>query len=89
VKPAKPVGKGGMGAVQINARYDHLDLVDAGIVGGTQSILGLSLVWTPTEFVRFIANYGHLKLDNANVVTVGGSKDYSADTIGLRAQIDF
>src|SRR5690606_20439921 len=36
VKPAKEVGEGGIGAIQVNLRYDHLDLGDAGIVGGTQ-----------------------------------------------------
>ncbi len=88
VKPKNPFGKGGMGAFQINARYDYLDLVDAGIVGGKQQIYGLSMVWIPTEYVRFIANYGHLKLEDANVLA-GGVNDYSADTIGVRAQIDF
>ena len=34
VKPANPLGDGGFGSLQINLRYDHLDLNDAGIVGG-------------------------------------------------------
>ncbi len=88
VKPTNPMNKGGFGALQLNARYDYLDLVDAGIVGGKQQVYGLSLVWIPTEYVRFIANYGHLKLENAAVLATG-SGNYSADTIGLRAQIDF
>jgi phosphate-selective porin OprO and OprP len=87
-KPAKPLGKGGMGAFQINARYDWLDLSDAAIVGGQQETYGLSFVWIPTEYVRFIANYGHLKLDDAAVLA-GGDGDYSANVFGLRAQVDF
>jgi phosphate-selective porin OprO/OprP len=89
VKPSSPLGKGGFGALQLNARYDYLDLVDAGIIGGKQSIYALSLVWSPTEYVRFIANYGHLKLTDAAVISVGGANDYSADTVGVRAQVDF
>jgi phosphate-selective porin OprO/OprP len=88
VKPSSPLGKGGVGAFQINARYDYLDLIDAGIIGGKQSIIGLSMIWAPTEYVRFTANYGHLKLDDA-AVFAGGSNDYTADTIGVRAQLDF
>jgi phosphate-selective porin OprO and OprP len=87
-KPAKPLNKGGIGAIQLNARYDYLDLVDAGIVGGRQSTMAASLIWTPIDYVRLIANYGHLELRDA-AVPAGTSRDYSADVVGLRAQIDF
>lgn len=87
-KPANPLGKGGMGAVQVNARYDWVDLSDEAIVGGKQQTYGLSLVWTPTEYVRFMANYGHLELSDAAVLA-GGKGDYTADVFGMRAQIDF
>jgi phosphate-selective porin OprO/OprP len=87
-KPSNPLGKGGMGAWQVNARYDWVDLSDEAVTGGKQQIYGLSLVWTPTEYVRFMANYGHLELTDAAVLA-GGSNDYSADVFGMRAQIDF
>lgn len=87
-KVSKPLGKGGIGAVQINARYDYLDLIDAGIIGGKQETLGLSMLWMPIDYVRFIANYGHVKLTDA-AVTASGNNDYNADVIGVRAQIDF
>jgi phosphate-selective porin OprO and OprP len=47
-----------------------------------------SLIWTPIDYVRLIANYGHLELRDA-AVPAGASRDYSADVVGLRAQIDF
>ncbi|MBP6434775.1 MAG: porin, partial [Sphingorhabdus sp.] len=75
-------------AVQLNARYDWVDLSDAAIVGGRQQTYGVSLIWTPTEYVRFMANYGHLELSDAAVLA-GGDGDYSADVFGMRAQIDF
>ena len=87
-KVAKPLGKGGIGAVQVNARYDYLDLIDAGIIGGKQETIGASLLWMPIDYVRFIANYGHVKLTDA-AITASGSNDYSADVVGVRAQIDF
>jgi phosphate-selective porin OprO/OprP len=87
-KPANPINKGGLGALQLSARYDYLDLVDAGIVGGRQSTFGLSLVWVPIEYVRFIANYGHIELRDA-AIAAGTNRNYGADSFGLRAQIDF
>lgn len=88
IRPRKPLGGGGMGALQLNARYDFLDLSDAGIVGGRQQVAGASLIWIPTDYVRFIVNYGRLWIDDAAVVA-GLDRDYTADTLGVRAQIDF
>jgi phosphate-selective porin OprO/OprP len=89
VKPAKPVGKGGIGAVQVVARYDYVDLIDAGIVGGTQRGYELALSWTPTAYTRFIANYGHMAYDRAARPAAGGDRSYGADAFGVRAQFDF
>lgn len=88
IKPKKPLGGGGFGAVQVNARYDWLDLTDAGRVGGTQEVAAVSLLWIPTDYVRFLAQYGHVWLTGAPV-TAAGNPNYSVDTLGLRAQFDF
>ena len=88
IRPKSPLGKGGMGALQFNLRYDWLDLNSGPIVGGRQQVLGASLVWVPTDYTRLILNYGHLWLDNAAVAATG-NRDYSANSLGLRAQIDF
>ena len=88
IKPKHPVGQGGLGAFQINARYDTIDLTDAGRNGGRQQTAALSLVWMPIDYVRFIANYGHIWLNGA-AVTAAGDPNYSADAFGMRAQLDF
>lgn len=88
IRPKHPLGKGGIGAVQFNARYDWLDLNDAGVIGGRQQVAGASILWIPTDYVRFILNYGHLWIDDA-AVPAGTAKNYSADSLGLRAQFDF
>jgi phosphate-selective porin OprO/OprP len=88
IRPKHPLGKGGIGAIQINARYDWLDLNDAGIVGGRQQMAGVSMIWIPTDYVRFIADYGHLWISDSRVIA-GGSPTYGADSFGLRAQLDF
>ena len=89
VKPAKPVGEGGMGAFQINARYDHLDLNDAGIIGGTQDSYQASLIWTTTDYTRILLNYARLNYNDAVHPLAGGGTSYGVDAFGVRAQIDF
>lgn len=88
-RPSSPVNKGGIGAIQLNVRYDYLDLTDAGIVGGTQDGYLASLVWIPTDYTRFLINYGRLNYNDAIFPTDDGSRDYSVDVLGMRAQIDF
>jgi phosphate-selective porin OprO and OprP len=88
IRPKHPLGSGGMGALQLNARYDWLDLSNAGIVGGRQQVAGLSLLWIPTDYTRFILNYGHLRIRDA-AVPAAGDRDYSTDSMGVRAQFDF
>lgn len=88
IRPRTPLGRGGIGAVQVNARYDWLDLNNAGIVGGRQQIAALSALWIPTDYVRFMVNYGHIWLKDA-ALPAGTRRTYSADSLGMRAQFDF
>lgn len=83
-----PITNGGMGALELNLRYDWLDLVDAGIVGGHQSTYGVALAWHPVSAVRFYANYVRVAVDQA-AVSINGDQSYGADVIGMRAQFDF
>ena len=90
-RPANPVGEGGIGAVQVNLRYDYLDLNDrdAGVVGGKQNGYQGSLIWTTTDYTRFQINYGRLSYDDAVLALPDGSRDYSVDVVGVRAEFDF
>ncbi len=90
VRPAHNIASGGIGAIELNLRYDILDLNDgsAGIIGGQQRIYGASLTWIPTEYVRFIVNYGHVAVRDARIAA-GTDRDYSLDALGARMQIDF
>jgi phosphate-selective porin OprO/OprP len=89
IKPHRPVGKGGFGALQLNLRYDYLDLIDGPFVGGRQNGFGVALVWTPTERTRLMANYGRQNYSHAALPAAGGDRDYGVDAFGLRAQFDF
>lgn len=89
-KITKPVGDGGIGAVQLTARYDRLDLNDesAGVIGGKQDAIIAGLSWWPVDFVRVIVNYAHLEYEDA-VLAASGNRDYSVDTVGGRFQVAF
>ena len=88
IRPKNPVSEGGLGAFQVNARFDWLDLTDNGVIGGRQEVGGLSLLWIPMDYVRFIANYGHLWIKDSPV-PAAGDRNYEADALGIRAQFDF
>lgn len=88
VKVKNPFGKGGFGAVSVNARWDYLDLTDSGFIGGTQNAYQASVNWKPADYVLFGLNYAHILYDDA-AINAAGNRDYSVDMIGLRSQIDF
>lgn len=88
IRPANPVSDGGIGAIQLNLRYDRLDLNHGAIRGGLQQSAGIALIWIPTDYVRLLLNYGHLWIGDAPV-RAGTDGSYQADTLGLRAQFDF
>lgn len=94
VKVLKPFGKGGMGSLGANLRFDYLDLTDrgAGIVGGTQKSYQTSLNWKPTDYVLFGLNYAHIVYDDAAInaaIAPAVDRNYSVDVWGLRSQVDF
>jgi phosphate-selective porin OprO/OprP len=89
VKVSEPLGTGGIGAWQVNVRFDRLDLDDAGIVGGTQDAYMASLIWTPINNVRFLVNYGHLSYSNALGIVEGAPDDFSVNVWGARTQVSF
>src|SRR4051812_7839661 len=85
-KVLHPFNDGGWGALQLNARVDYLELrdrVDGSsasvsapfyVNGGKQLGYQASLIWNPIDYVRFIAQYGHIDVTGgprASVATAG------------------
>jgi phosphate-selective porin OprO/OprP len=72
VKVLKPFNDGGWGAFQVNGRIDYLNLSDRVdnssssisapfyVNGGKQTAYQASLIWNPTDYVRFMAQYSHI-----------------------------
>lgn len=86
--PVRPLDKGGMGALQLNLRYDYLELNSAGIRGGTQNGYMAALIWAPIQYLRFNLNYALLDYSGAAPLP-GGRSSYRADVIGSRFELDF
>ncbi len=88
IKPKKPLGSGGIGAVQVNFRYDYLDLNSAGVTGGKQDGYLASLIWTPVDYLKLMINYAQLDYRDA-VIAVAGNRNYSVNVVGMRGQVSF
>ena len=87
VSPKGVVGKGGIGAWQISARYDVMDLndfVSGGVLGGREEDVRFGINWYPTKQIRFMADYVHvLDLDRPGS-TFNGDEPSS---FNMRAQV--
>lgn len=86
--PKRPLGKDGIGSIQVTLRYDYLDLDDRDIAGGKQNAYIAAIIWSPIEYLRFNANYAHIDYAGAAILA-GTRSNYGVDVMGLRAELDF
>jgi phosphate-selective porin OprO/OprP len=86
--PARPLGENGIGSIQVNLRYDYLDLDSRDIRGGKQNGYIAALIWSPIQYLRFNLNYALLAYDGAKALPSGDSS-YNAQVIGTRFELDF
>ncbi len=85
-KVLHPLDEGGWGALQLNGRIDYVELrdrVDGSssavtapfyVNGGRQVAYQASLIWNPTDYVRLMAQYGHIDVTGgprASVASAG------------------
>ena len=110
-KVLHPFNEDGWGALQVNGRVDMVELrerVDNSspslatpfyINGGRQIGYQLSLIWNPTDYIRFMAQYGHLNITGGPRAvsplfdpldtTPLNKRKFEVDTASMRAQVDF
>jgi phosphate-selective porin OprO/OprP len=104
-KVLHPIGKGGIGAIQLNARYDHLDLDDRlsgtglaapdNVAGGVQNGVLFSTIWQPMDYVRFTFQYTHAwvkggpRAATADPAAAPLQGKFNSDLYLARAQFDF
>lgn len=87
-KPKSSIRDGGPGAIQVNLRYDYLDLNGQDIRGGTQNAYLASIIWTPLDVLRLNLNYGRIDYDGATMLPDGRTR-YGAHVLGARMELDF
>ncbi|QSX76294.1 porin [Lysobacter arenosi] len=79
---ANPRPSGRYGALELLARYSHLDLDDAGIAGGRQSDWTLGANWYFSDYFKLQANYVDVDARRAGL-------DADPDIFEVRAQLQF
>ncbi len=85
-----PMEEGGIGAWQIAAKFDRVDLTADGVYGGEQDTYIVGMNWYLNRYTRFTANYSHSSIGKAlNVPLNGTDGKNSVDTLGLRFQVDW
>ena len=85
----RSIEEGGFGALQLNLRYDYLDLNSGTVRGGIQRGIQAGITWIPTDYARLLLNYARLSYDDAAIAAANGDRDYRVDVVAVRAQIDF
>ena len=83
--------RGGLGAWEIAAGYDYLNLIDGNINGGRAQTGKVALNWYPNSHVRLMANFIHA-LDVQTAGMAARSAAYNSsnfDVVEMRAQVDF
>jgi phosphate-selective porin OprO/OprP len=107
-KVLKPFADGGWGAIQLNGRVDYVDLTDDVdgsssslaapfyVNGGKQLGYQVSLIWNPMDYVRFMAQYGHINVTGGPRNALGddlgdpiNKRKFGVDTAAVRAQLEF
>ncbi len=86
IKPAKPldISKGQYGALELAARYSHLDLNDSGLNGGEMDNITLGANWYLNNNMRLMANYIIVDTDD-NAVTANDDPKIAI----MRSQVKF
>lgn len=78
------IKEGGIGAWELAARFESLDLTDGSITGGEMDRYVLGVNWYPNSFIRLTTNYSLIDTDeNATIA------NDNTQAVSMRAQVDF
>ncbi len=86
IKPHGVVGKGGIGAWEVAARYSSVDLSDGAIDGGAEDNFTIGLNWYPTKTTRMMLDYVKV-LDVKYQNTAATHHNDEPSAIYLRSQV--
>lgn len=81
---------GGLGAWQLAARFDTVDLTGGPVAGGEQDNWAIGVNWFLNTHARVMVNYTHSEIRRAfDVPENGVDGRNSADSVGMRLQLDW
>jgi phosphate-selective porin OprO and OprP len=96
IGPRNALGKGGIGAWQMAARIENMNLNDGAIItGGDADVVTVGLNWIPVKNVRFMANYARvIDFECAPIVVqtlstgcIAGADGKEPSAFSLRSQV--
>jgi phosphate-selective porin OprO/OprP len=82
---------GGLGAWEVAAGYDYLNLIDGNINGGRATTGKVGLNWYPNSHIRLMANFIHaLNIDTKGMAARSAAyNSANFDVVEMRAQVDW
>jgi phosphate-selective porin OprO/OprP len=89
LRPLGEVGKGGLGALEVTLRYDHIDLADTPVLfnhGNRASAFTAGINWYLTPYAKLLVNYVRFSGTNSPLDPVGSKA--KADAIATRLHVD-
>lgn len=88
LKPGAPfvMGGPGLGAWELAARFNTLDLTDETVTGGEMDSVTLGVNWYPNQFARLMLNYVRNDLDSTGPVAF---RNTDPEYVMVRVQADF
>ena len=89
VNVLKPLDQGGHGAIQLAARWSHVDLSDGVITGGEQDTFTVGLNWYLANRLRLSTNYIYFDVDDSQAALPFGVPSLSGNVLSTRAQVDW
>jgi len=88
LKPSSPFATGGegLGAWELAARFNTLDLTDNSVNGGEMDSVTLGVNWYPNPYARLMLNYVRNDLDATGPVAF---RETDPEYVMMRVQADF
>jgi phosphate-selective porin OprO/OprP len=90
IKPFKELGNGGLGALEVALRYDHIDLTDTPILaraGNEASSVTAGLNWYFNPYAKLMVNWVRFWGGNTPLDPVGSKT--KGDALATRLHLDF
>lgn len=90
IRPHRELGKDGLGAFELAARYDHIDLSDTPVLknaGNKASSVTAALNWYFNPYAKLMFNWVHFWGDNTPLDPAGHK--VTGDALAARLHLDF